>query len=180
MNTITVDAVIEWAESQRIPLGKNPRRTLTYLASQGIIPKSVKGPECKGVYHETVIKQNLLFYRDRRSDGWKSREIRRAMQRLHQAPAGDMPDMPTIPHALAGAPIGDLFRRVFDEFTESNPDAARDIIRYFDEQSIQTGSRIGTAFRQLIGADRRLKDLTQQSPLDIWAERTPAFAEDIL
>ena len=44
-NLIETDQLIELAKRQRIDLGKNPKRTLTFWRQQGLIPRPVKKVE---------------------------------------------------------------------------------------------------------------------------------------
>ena len=124
--TMTVEEVLEWAGAEGIDLGTNPRRMLVHLAGQGIIPKSVRGPNCKGVYDRRIITDRLRFYQNRRAANWRPRDIRQALQRLDAAR-----DRPTSSAArlarelerrgtedLMALPLETTFRRLFRVFEQ--------------------------------------------------------------
>lgn len=169
-NVMTVDDVITWARKNDVSLGKSPRRTLTYLAGQGIIPKSVRGARCQGVYDTPQITSRLLFYRDCRRDNWKNGEIRRALDRLTPTGAGGRAHASR--HLAPEVPMEDTFGSVLGRFIEEYPDAAHLLVRFVDQLGFTTGSRIGTAFRQFIGTDRRWESVSRQSSLALETDET--------
>jgi len=157
-NPITVDEVIEWSSGEDIDLGSNPKRTLIRLASLGIIPKTIKGPSCKGIYEKSVIQNKLRFYNNRKKENWKVREIKHVMDKIdavdeHKALSYEILEefeKASTDHIIR-MPLEDSFIDVFKEFQKKNPSAAHSIIQFFENQESLTGTPIGKAFRKLIG-----------------------------
>lgn len=157
---ITVDELVHWAENEKIDLGLNPRRMLIYLASKGIIPKTTRGHNCKGVYRRDEVLPKLAFYDSRRREGWRIRDIQVAIAGLDSAQLEIKPSLPLLDiwkfkeeMKLFSLPISDTFKSIFLEFLSKSPVSAASIVQYLDEQEILTGIKVGQAFRNLIGWD---------------------------
>lgn len=157
---ITVDELVQWAEDEKIYLGQNPRRMLIYLASKGIIPKTTRGHNCKGVYHKDEVLSKLAFYDSRRKEGWRIRDIQIAIASLDSAQSELKSTLPLLDiwkyreeMKLFSLPLSDSFKTIFLEFLSKSPLSAASIVQYLDEQEVLTGIKVGQAFRSLIGWD---------------------------
>ena len=169
---ITVDEVLNWAQNQGINLGKNPRRMLIYLAGRNIIPKTTKGPNCKGVYKRSEVLSRLSFYHNRRLEGWRIQDIKTALSRLAEVQEETPSTLPIVEFWKRGIdarllllPEMDEFRKVFAEYYEKNPEGVADLIHFLDEQEMLTGVKIGTVFRQMAGVEHFHHSMENQTHL---------------
>ena len=157
---ITVDEVVRWAAKEDIFLGKNPKRTLVYLAGRGIIPKTIKGANCKGVYKKDEVLPRLTFYHNRRKEGWRIHDILVAISRLNEARSEATDVFPLsevlmekVQRDILVLPVSDSFKSLFLEFLAKNPSSAASLIQFLDEQEMLSGVKIGSAFRKLVGLE---------------------------
>ena len=173
-DSVTVDDVVAWAGGNGIDLGKNPKRTLIYLATNGVIPKTTKGWNCKGVYKRNEIFGKLEFYHNRRKEGWRIQDIAVAVSRLQSAqeeslgmhvPVSDVFKYRT-DERLMSLPLADSFKDAFKEYLRRSPGGAENLLQYLEEQEAITGVRISEAFKRLIGLDVTLRAAEVQTKMN--------------
>lgn len=167
---ITVEELIIWCREKQIDLGSNPRRKLVHLASTGIIPKSIKGPQCKGIYERDEIQSRLRFYQACRKMKWRTKDIAQALEHFDQNIPAVLPhdeERDREPDSLSMLPFAVHFRRQFESFIREYPSEAKDILHFFDEQENSLGIRIGSSFRRFIGLEPSV-DGHSQMHMGLW------------
>ena len=173
VDPITVEEMVIWCRKEQIDLGTNPRRKLVHLASTGIIPKSVKGPQCKGIYEREEVQSRLRFYHTCKKKNWRTKDIAKRLEQFDYHPPANTssPSSDAVKEqesdSLSMLPFAVHFRRQFESLIREYPAEAKDILHFFDEQENILGIRIGSSFRRFIGLESSV-DGHSQLHMRLW------------